>query len=164
MKNRKLFFIVATLCLLTWASLGAFGWVEGSTHSAVGTWKLDPARSSAGNMPLPKFEQLVITTDDPNAMKWSVKVVSADGKSSIESYDGPTDGKDHPMMSSNGASTIAYNRTSDGVQWVMKDRTGATIEAASGELSADGKTLTIKGELHVPKGTVNFVSVYNRVQ
>jgi hypothetical protein len=164
MRNGKLFFAMGTLCLLTWVSISAFGRVEGSAQSAVGTWKLDAARSSAGNMPLPRFEQLVITADEPNALKWNVKLVSADGKSTIESYDGPIDGKDHPMMSSNGASTIAYERTSKGVQWVMKDRTGATVEVASGQLSEDGKTLTIKGELHLPKGTVNFVSVYNRVQ
>lgn len=164
MKNRNLFFAVATLCLLTLTCLSAFGWVQGSAQSAVGTWRLDPARSSMGNMPLPKFEQLVITTDEPNALKWSVKLVSADGKSTIESYDGPIDGKDHPMMTSEGGSTIAYNRTSNGVQWVIKDRTGATLEIAGGQVSSDGKTLTIKGEAHLPKGTVNFVSVYSRVQ
>ncbi len=156
-----MFAAIATLCLL---SVSAFGWVEGSAKSAVGTWTLDPARSSMGNMPLPKFEQLVITTDEPNTLKWNVKLVSADGKSTIESYDGPIDGKDHPMMTSNGGNTIAYNRTPTGVQWVIKDRTGATLEVASGQVSPDGKTLTIKGEAHLPKGTVNFVSVYNRVQ
>lgn len=144
------------------ASLSAFARVQASSTSAVGTWRLDAAKSSYGNLPTPKFEQLVITIDEPSALKWNIKGIAADGKTFIESYDGPIDGKNHRLVTSTGG-TIAYTRVGNGVQWVIKDGNGGVLENASGQISPDGKTLTIKGEMQGSNGKMNFVSVYNRV-
>jgi hypothetical protein len=155
--------MIAGLCLLMLASLGAFARVQASSTSAVGIWKLDAAKSSYGNMATPKFEQLVVTNDEPTALKWNIKGITAAGKTFIESYDGPIDGKDHRLVTSTGG-TIAYTRVDSGVQWVTKDSNGSVLETASGQISPDGKTLTIKGTMQGSNGKVNFVSVYNRVQ
>jgi hypothetical protein len=163
MRCSKVSFVTTGLWLLMLASLGAFARVQASSTSAVGTWRLDTAKSSYGNMPPPKFEQLVITADEPTALKWNLKGMSADGKTFIESYDGPIDGKDHRLVISTGG-TIAYTRVATGVQWVIKGSDGAVLETASGQISPDGKTLTIQGTMQGSNGKVNFVSVYNRVQ
>ena len=163
MRSKKFSFVIMGLCLLTLASLSAFARIEAPGKSAVGTWRLDAARSSYGNMPAPKFEQLVVSTDEPTALKWNVKGISADGKSFIESYDGPIDGKDHRLVISSGG-TIAYTRVATGVQWVIKSSNGSVLETASGQISPDGKTLTNRGTMQGSNGKVNFVSIYNRVQ
>jgi hypothetical protein len=60
--------------------------------------------------------------------------------------------------------TIAYTRVATGVQWVIKSSNGSVLETASGQISPEGKTLTIRGTMQGSNGKVNFVSVYNRVQ
>lgn len=153
--------LLAVACCVVWATVALA--VSGKT--AVGTWKLDLKKSSYQNMPAPKFEQLVILTDDQNSTKWSLKGIGADGKSYISSYDGPIDGKDHPMMSSESGSAVAYTRVaSGGLQWTVKDKSGAVIETGSGELSPDGNTLTLKGTTRGPSGRSEFTSVFLRSQ
>ncbi len=149
------------LCLMFLTAIEG-GAVSG--RSTVGTWKLDISKSSYGNMPAPKFEQLVVTTDRPDAVKWNLAGISADGKSYLAFYDGPIDGKYHPMTSSESGNTVAYRRTATGVQWVTKDKNGAVTSAGSNQLSPDGNTLTVKGTVQGPRGTENFVSVFERVQ
>ncbi len=133
-------------------------------HSAVGTWKLNLQKSSFGAQPAPKFEQLVVTTDTPDAIQWNIKGVMADGKSYIMSYEGPVDGTAHHMMSSMGGDTVAYTRTPSGMNWVVKDKDGKIMERASSQLSADGNTLTIIGVEDTSTGKNKFLAIYNREQ
>ena len=163
MRSRTLRTVMIGLVALLGAGIG-FAKDAHAGQSAVGTWKLNVHKSSFGDMTAPKFEQLAIMTDEPNAVKWSLKGITADGKSYIASYDGPVDGQDHHMMSNEAASTVAYTRTGSTLQWVTKDKSGTVIETASGMLSPDGKTLTLKGTVQGPKGASNFVSVFDRVQ
>jgi hypothetical protein len=138
---------------------------ERSNRSAVGTWKLDVAKSSYKNLPTPAFEQLVVTTDDADALKWSLVGTDGRGKTYSSSYDGPIDGQDHPLTSSEVGSMIAYTRTpSDGLRWVIKDTGGNVVKKASGFLSPDGKTLTIKGTANVSGGGAIFMSVFEKVK
>jgi hypothetical protein len=164
MRKRPFAIVTTGICLLTMTALTASAWEEGSAKSSVGTWKLNVSKSSFGNMPAPKFEQLVVTSDTPESLKWNLKGVGADGKSYISSYDGPTDGKAHHMMSSEGSSTVAYTRTASGMSWVVKDKNGSVIETGSGQLSADGNTLTLTGAVQGPKAKSAFVSVFSRAQ
>ena len=91
--------------MMVWAA-------ERSNQSAVGTWQLDVTKSSSGKMmPAPSFEQLVITIDDGDSYKWSLIGTEGHGVTFSKSYDGPIDGHDHPMTSSEGGSVIAYTRT-----------------------------------------------------
>jgi hypothetical protein len=149
------------LCIVALASVAASA---AASHSAVGTWKLDVAKSSYGNMPAPKFEKLVVTTDKPDAVKWVMTGASADGKTYISMYDGPVDGKDRPYGNSQAGNHITYTRSPSGLDWVVKNKSGAVIEAGSGQLSADGNTLILKGTAQGASGKASFVSVFERVQ
>jgi len=161
--NRKIRAIVLLSMLLMLCALSVFA--RSSGKSAVGTWKLDTSKSSYSNLPAPKFEQLVITADEPKALKWTLNGASTDGKTFNSSYDGPIDSQYHPVVSSQGNDTVAYTRTPDGgVQWTVKDNSGTVIEAGSSQLSADGNTLTLKGTLSGPNGKGNFVSVFTKMQ
>jgi hypothetical protein len=159
MRNRRFAIVLTGICLLTMTALNAGAWAD---KSAVGTWKLDLTKSSYGNMPAPKFEQMVVAADTPESLKWSLKGVGADGKSYISSYDGPTDSKFHRMMSSEGSDTVAYTRTGSALSWIVKDKEGSIIETGSGQLSPDGNTLTLSGAMQGPKGKSVFVSVFDR--
>ena len=157
--------LVITGCLLVLSALSAFARVDATPQSAVGKWKLDVSRSSYQNMPAPKFEQLVIITDEPKAIKWNMNGAGSDGKSYMFSYDGPVDGKDHALMSGTGAGSVAYTRpAAGGLQWTMKDKAGAVTENASAHISPNGRTLTVKGTTQGPNGKGAFTSVFLRVE
>lgn len=159
---RRIFAIVTMgLCLLLFTAVAV---ATASSRSTTGTWKLNLAKSSYGKMPAPKFEQLVVTTDQPNAVAWKLTGASADGKTYISMYNGPIDGNYHPMTSSETGDTVAYTRTSSGIKWVTKDKKGTVISQGINELSADGKTLVIKGTAQGPSGWESFVSVFEREQ
>jgi hypothetical protein len=164
MRSGRLTKLTMVACLLVLTSISLFARVEVTGQSAVGMWRLDVGRSSYQNMPAPKFEQLVITTDEPKSTKWNIKQITPDGKSNILSYDGPVDSKFHPMMSSEAGATVAYTRTASGMQWTVKDKNGAVVETATGKVAPDGKTLTIKGTSQGPNGKGEFTAVYSRVQ
>jgi len=160
--GRKMFrTLMVALCLLALAAVNASA---ATSRSAVGTWKLDVSKSSYGNMPAPKFEKLVVTTDKPGAVKWILTGASADGKTYVSMYDGPIDGNDRPFGDSTAGNNIAYTRTASGLEWVVKNKSGAVIETGSSQLSADGNTLTLKGTTQGSDGKANFVSVFERVQ
>lgn len=167
MCSKKPILFVVVLTVLLFIALTAFAGSESSAKSAVGTWKLDSAKSSFGNMPAPKFEQMVVSKDEPTAIQWTVTGAMSDGKSYTESYDGPIDGKDHnvKVLVGNGPATIAYTRiASGGLQWTVKDAKGSIVETGMGQLSSDGKTLSLKGTMAGPKGKENFVAVYTRIK
>jgi len=150
--------------LICWLTLCAVAGFAATERSAVGTWKLDPAKSSYANMPAPKYEQLVVKTDEPGALKWTLLGAASNGVSYTSSYDGPVDGQYHPIASSEAADTIAYTRMANGgVKWTMKDKAGKVMETGSSHLSADGTTLTVKGTVEGLKGKSDFVSVFTRM-
>jgi len=158
----KLLGMLSVICLLGLAAAT----MKPASQSAVGTWKLDVQKSSFSNTLVPKFEQLVVTTDKSDALQWNLKGIGPDGKSYIASYDGPIDGKDHAMQDSQAAgSTVAYTRVGNGgLQWVVRDKSGAVVETGNSQLSADGKTLTLKGTTQGASGKATFMSVFERVQ
>ncbi len=161
MKNKTFVVAMTALLMLITASVVTFA---ASDNSAVGTWKLDVQKSSFGNTPAPKFEELMVTTDSPTAVKWSLKGVAADGKSYLSSYDGPVDSQPHPMMSSEAGSTVAYTRSGATLNWIMRNKDGAVLEMASGQVSPDGKTLTIRGTMQGASGRSGFLVVYERTK
>lgn len=150
------------LSLLTIFAIAA---VAVTGKSAVGSWNLEVSKSSFTNMAAPKAERLIVTADEPNLLKWRLIGASADGKTYTSAYDGPIDGAEHVLTSSEAGAMIAYSRTADGgVTWTMKDQHGQVIETGSSHLSADGSILTLRGTTQGPKGKSNFVSVFTRAQ
>jgi hypothetical protein len=160
--SRKSYGILITgLCLLTLAVIAANA---ATSRTAQGTWKLDVTKSSYEKMPVPKYEKLVVTTDEPDAIKWLLTGAAADGKSYVLTYDGPVDGKARPYGNSQIGNTITYTRSGGALQWTVKDKSGAVLETGTGQVSADGNTLTLKGTTQQASGKANYVSVFDRVQ
>jgi hypothetical protein len=150
------------------ALIAVAGFAQNSGQSMVGTWKLDVSKSSfkgtADGMTVPVFEQLVVTTDEPGALKWELAGAGADGVSWTTSYDGPVDRQYHRLVRADGDRTIAYTRVPGGLTWGEKDGRGKVFRTGSNRLSADGNTLTIKGAMKQGNGAAEFVSVFTRVK
>ncbi|MGC2108358.1 MAG: hypothetical protein WA655_02505 [Candidatus Korobacteraceae bacterium] len=153
--------ILLGVCFGVLVTIAASAAENSTGPSAVGKWRLDLAKSSFSNNP-PTFEQLVVFTDDVNAVKWMMTGSEGHGVTYTSSYDGPVDGKDHPMKSSESKTMIAYTRTGGGLHWIAKNSDGAVIETATRSISPDGKTMTIKGTGKYPNGEIKFVSVFGK--
>lgn len=156
---------IFTACfgLLFLFAVNAIGASDTPPGSAVGTWVLDASRSTFQGLRAPKFELIVIFTDAPGALKWTRTVASSDGRTFMESYDGPIDGKVHPMKGRDGQSTVAYVRASpSNLQWVVKDAKGSLVEKGDGQISPDGKTLTVRGLREGASGKGSFLAVYSK--
>ncbi len=160
--NERILRVTLFLSLLLLCALTVLA--ESPGKSAVGNWRLDLSQSSYGKAPAPKFEKLNIITDAPTATKWMITGATADGKTFTVSYDGPIDGRFHPLISNDGA-TVAYQRVARGpLSWTVKDKDGNVIETAVGRLSPDGETLTLTGTRTSQRGSADFVAVYSRIQ
>ena len=160
MSRRSYGILTMGLCLLTIGTIAAYA---ATSKTAQGTWKLNVAKSSYEQMQAPKYEKLVVMNDQPDAIKWLLTGASADGKTYVSTYDGPVDGQARPYGKSAVGNTISYSRSQSGLEWVVKDKSGAVIEKGVGHVSADGNTLTLKGT-EGADGKAAFISVFDRVQ
>ena len=161
MSRRSYGVLITGLCLLTLAVIAANA---ATSRSAQGSWKLDVTKSSYREMAAPRAEKLVVMVDEPDAIKWTLTGASADGKTYFSNYAGPVDGKARPYGNSQIGNTITYTRSGGALAWTVKDKSGAVLETGTGQLSADGNTLTLKGTAQQAGGKANYVSVFDRVQ
>src|SRR5581483_4362000 len=94
-------------------SLVASGVVLAQSDSAVGTWKLNPAKSKSSPAGLiPKSGTRTVTAQGDGA-KYSYEGVGADGSRIAFTFTTNYDGKDSPIAGTgfpNGADTIAVKR------------------------------------------------------
>jgi hypothetical protein len=150
---------LAVLWLLIAVALTAYA----ADQSAVGTWKLDTGKSSYGTLPMPTYEQLVITTDTSQTLAWKLTGAMPNGKTFAVSFDGPTDGTFQPIVGSELGHEMAYTRIpGGGMKFSVRTKDGFVFETGSSHLSADGKTLTRTGTVEGREGTSEFVSVYTK--
>lgn len=163
MVRRLRFAIVVGACLIISIPLIASA-AERSLQSSVGSWKLDVAKSNYGNAAAPKSELLVVAAENADSIKWNIMGAMVDGKTYFSSYAGPIDGQAHPMKGSAEGTMIAYTRTAAGLRWVVKDKNGAVVETASGAISPNDKTLTIKGTTTNNGQETPFVSVFYKIK
>jgi hypothetical protein len=108
----------------------------------VGTWTLDPAKSTFSPGPAPK-SQTVTYSSEGDAIKIVVDMTPAEGAAQRWQMTTKYDGKDYPVTGNPNADTISAK--------LINDRTGETTFKKGGKvtatntrtLSADGQTLTI---------------------
>jgi len=144
----------------------ALAQTNASNASAVGTWKLDAAKSDLGPQEPPKSVTLTILKDTPQAESWRVELVMEDGNQVSYSWTGPQDGSLQPLKGSDGQvlGHAGQKRDKDGA--LLRhgtDSSGASFETRA-TLSPDGNTITdvLKGKM--PDGTtMTQTMIYHRV-
>jgi hypothetical protein len=132
-------------CVLIIALLPLLGAQE---NPAVGTWKLDVAKSKFSPGPPPKSAQLVIEAAG-DGVKTSFEEVEADESHMGYEYTAPLDGKDHPVSGPSrpdrlsGAETVVLRPNGSRSYGAMFKKSGQVVMTNMTSVSKDGKTLTL---------------------
>jgi hypothetical protein len=129
--------------------------------AAIGTWKLDEAKSKlvAG---MPKNTTVVYTTAG-DSMKVVVEGVSADGKPTHNEWTGKFDGKDYPLTGDPSADARSYKRIDANTLELANKKDGKVVLSGRITISADGKTRTVTVSGTGPDGKkLTSSAVYNK--
>ena len=137
--------------------------VQAQNTVPVGTWKLDPAKSTYKPGPAPKSVVLKIEAAGMGATT-TVDAVAADGSTQHWAFTGNYDGKDVPITGNNpNGDTAARKRVNATTTETTYRKGGKITTVNTSVLSADGQTLTISVKGTDAQGrTVNNVQVYER--
>ena len=153
--------IVVTAVLLAVLALAGTALAQGA-DPALGTWRLNVAKSTYSGSPAPK-SQTVKYEKAGMATTVTVEGVGADGTKTLQKYSTTYDGKDVPISGSTTADTVSQTRV-DARPTVRTDKkAGKVVSTLRRTVAADGKTLTV-----VTTGTnaqgqpINSTAVYER--
>jgi hypothetical protein len=155
--------IMLVLGILVLGVLAA-GQLKADDNPYLGTWKLNVAKSKAENTTVPKSMTRTVTMAGA-MVKYSFEGVAADGTPTSYSFTVAYDGKDYPVTGTGmpgDADTISIKRTGNKATAVLK-KAGKEVGTSTSEVSADGKTTTLKASGKTPDGKmVSSVSVYEK--
>ena len=154
---RRVLTSLTTLALLALAA-PAFA----QSDPAVGTWKLNPAKSRYSPGPVPKSNVLTITAVE-NGLKVSGQGTDGAGKPTSVNYIVTYDGKEKPVTGSPDYDSTSGKRISASITEQTRKLEGKMVQTQKREVSADGKTMTITTRGKDKDGrTVNNVAVYEK--
>jgi hypothetical protein len=141
------------------ALVASSAWAESSLF--VGRWRLNVAQSMLPPAePVPKDLICDIARADDSHVKWSVTVLTTEGRPHVETFDTVANGEFYPISSE---TTASFRLTGNTLQATFKDPTSQS-DVQTCTLSADQKQMTCRGVLTEGDGrTVNYVDVYDRM-
>ena len=129
---------------------------------AVGTWKLNLAKSKYQQGQAPKSTTLVYEAAGAG-IKVTVDQVPADGPAIHYAYTANYDGKDVPVVGNPNADTSARTRVNATTTKLVNKKGGKILSTVTLVVSADGKTLTITTAGKDAKGqNADSVAVYDK--
>jgi hypothetical protein len=108
---------------------------------ALGTWKLNVAKSTIKSGPPPK-EAMVSFEQTDKGVKSTQDLITADGKKSSITYTAAYDGKDYPMAGSATADTVALKFAGGNTVQRVDKKGGKVVTTWNRMISSDGKTMT----------------------
>jgi hypothetical protein len=150
----KTLFVGALLTLGTSAALAA--------DPAIGTWKLNVAKSTFSPGPAPK-SQIRSYVESAQGLTLTIKTVGADGKESGSTLSFKDDGKPYPVTGSPDFDTVTVTRVDALTVTSVQMKGGKAVGTGTRAVSKDGKTLTFSSKLTDAKGVKHDdVSVYDR--
>ena len=127
----------------------------------MGTWKLNEAKSKlAPGMPK---NTTVVYEQAGDDVKVTVDGTDADGKPAHNEWTGKFDGKDYPVTGDPAADTRSYTKVNDRTLNLTNKKDGKVTATGQIEVSADGKTRTVKVSATDSKGKkVKSTAVYDK--
>ncbi len=150
----KSLLVGAILVLGTSAALAA--------DTAVGTWKLNVAKSTFSPGPAPKSQTRTYVESAPG-LTLTLKTVAADGKESTSTLAFKDDGKPYPASGSPDFDTVTVTRVDALTVTSIQTKAGKAVGTGTRSVSKDGKTLTFSAKLTDAKGVKHDdVSLYDR--
>ena len=147
--------VVACLALMS-VFLGA------QADPAIGTWKLNVAKSKYVPGPLPKSNVITITAAG-SGYHVVAKGEDAAGKPTAIDYTATFDGKDSPVKGAPAYDTTSMKRIDANTTEQTRTKEGKTVQTVTRKVSADGKTMTVTTRGKDEAGrTLNTVAVYDK--
>ncbi len=133
-----------------------------AADASIGTWKLDPAKSTFRPGPPPVAETRVYKPDR-KGVQTTVTTTWADRITTKVEYPANYDGKDYPVDGSRDVDAVVLKRMDDFTSEAVLKHAGREIGIARRVVSPDGKTMTIsyKG-INTRGDRVDNVAVYDR--
>jgi hypothetical protein len=140
--------------------------VIAQTDPHIGTWKMNPAKSSFKPGPAPKALTLVYTAAGGN-MVVLLQGTDPEGKPINPEKTTQTivmDGKDHATPGNQNWDTSSWKRVDARTFEVTRKKNGKVVQTSTNTVSADGKTLTTNAKGVSPSGQPNStnVAVYDK--
>ena len=133
-----------------------------AADAAVGTWKLNVAKSTFNPGPAPK-SQTRSYAESARGLMLTVKTVAADGKESTVTLTFKDDGKPNPSTGNPDFDMVSVTRVDALTVNSTQMKAGKAVGTGVRTVSADGKTLTFSQKLTDAKGVKHDdVSVYDR--
>jgi len=145
---------------LLWVMLGA-ATIMWAADPAVGTWKLNLAKSKYVPGPAPK-SQTRIYAEAPGGIKATVTTVNRDGTTFVEEYPANSDGVEHSVTGNPDLDGIIMKKIDDFTAVSTLIHAGVVLGTARRTVSADGKTMTITYQGTLSGEKVNNVGVYDK--
>jgi hypothetical protein len=156
MKSKTLMSISA---VVVWFAAASFVY---AADPALGTWKLNVAKSKYSPGPAPKSGSLTYEASG-DAVKRTGEQIAADGKKSSFSYTAKMDGKFYPVTGSDLFDEISIKKIDDHNTEATMKKAGKVAANAKRSVSKDGKAMTITITGTNAKGEkINNVSVYDK--
>jgi hypothetical protein len=147
--------VVACLAVLS-VFLGA------QADPAIGTWKLNVAKSKYVPGPMPKSNVITIAAAG-SGYHVTAKGEDAAGKPTSIDYTVTSDGKDSPVKGAPAYDTTSLKRIDANTTEQIRKKEGKSVQTATRKISADGKTMTVTTRGKDEAGrTLNTVAVYDR--
>ena len=129
---------------------------------AIGTWKLNVAKSKYTPGPPPK-NSTVTYEETADGIKRTGESVDAEGKTTSFEYTAKYDGKDYPVTGSDLYDAIALKRINDQTTEATLKKSGKVVSNARRVISKDGKVMTLTITGTNPKGAkMHNVAVYEK--
>ncbi len=129
---------------------------------AIGTWKLDVAKSKYTPGPAPKSATITYE-ETADGIKRTGESLDADGKTTSFSYTAKFDGKDYPVTGSDLFDTIAPKRIDDRTVEATLKKSGKVVSSARRVVSKNGKMMTITSTGTDAKGQkTKNIAVYEK--
>jgi hypothetical protein len=130
---------------------------------AVGTWKLNTAKSKFSPGPAPK-SQTRTYAESAQGITLTIKTTAADGKESTVTVTYKYDGKPYPVTGNPDFDTVAVTQVDALTAHSTQTKAGAPVGTSVRTVSKDGKTLTFEQKgTHAAGGKFDDVSVYDRM-
>jgi hypothetical protein len=156
--RQKLRPIVASVVCLAVMSV----FLGAQADPAVGTWKLNVAKSKYVPGPVPKSNVITITATG-SGYHVVAKGEDAKGNPTSIDYTATFDGKDSPVKGAPAYDTTSLKRIDANTSRQTRKKEGKTVQTATRKVSADGKTMTVTTRGKDESGrTLNTVAVYDR--
>jgi len=135
-----------------------------ATHPAIGTWKLNIAKSTDESSTAPPKSQTFVFAESANGVSLATTIVGADGKSTATKGDAiKWDGAAHPENTNPDHDSIMVKEVGvRTIEWTFTKK-GNLVRSGTLTVSRDGKMMTVSGASVAANGTKTYFNdVFDR--